>query len=412
MLQNFNTDNSNVKHISSDNVVILRSMKDVSTLSISDCSANTNCSCSPFASQPKNQTLSDPLDSYTKPGYIIAHFVEKFISTDAGQIPVVSRKLSLKDRVSTLWARAGFTRNNYKIVPGLYAVGEPDQNSEVLVTANFKLTFDILRTNLNELNVWILVLNTFGVNVWCAAGKGTFSTQELSRMVKFSGVEKVVKHRRLILPQLSATGVRAADVKKLSGFTVIFGPIRASDIQMFIKNGRIAQPYMRHVTFDFKERLILTPIELNIAFKPAVIAALSILLISGISPQIFSLKGVWDRGIIAIISLLFGILSGTLITPAALPFLPFKSFAAKGVVSGAIFAFCALFISSAFLLPLPAIAALYIFGIVVSSWFAMSFTGATPFTSPSGVEKEMKRFIPIQAGGLLLSLVLWIYSAF
>lgn len=207
MLQNFNMDNSNVKHISSDNVVILRSMKDVSTISISDCSANTNCSCSPSASLPKNQTLSDPLDSYTKPGYIIAHFVEKFISTDAGQIPVVSRKLNLKDRVSTLWARAGFTRNNYKIVPGLYAVGEPDQNSEILVTANFKLTFDILRTNLNELNVWILVLNTFGVNVWCLAGKGTFSTQELSRMVKLSGVEKVVKHRRLILPQLSATGV-------------------------------------------------------------------------------------------------------------------------------------------------------------------------------------------------------------
>lgn len=110
------------------------------------------------------------------------------------------------------------------------------------------------------------------------------------------------------------------DVKKLSGFTVIFGPIRASDIQMFIKNGRTAQPYMRHITFDFKERLILTPIELNIAFKPAVIAALSILLISGISPQIFSLKGVWDRGIIAIISLLFGILSGTLITWPPYPF--------------------------------------------------------------------------------------------
>jgi len=42
----------------------------------------------------------------------------------------------------------------------------------------------------------------------------------------------------------------------------------------------------------------------------------------------------------------------------------------------------------------------------------MNFTGATPFTSPSGVEKEMKRFIPVQLIALVISTGLWIYSAF
>ena len=61
-------------------------------------------------------------------------------------------------------------RNNYKIEPGIYALGSPDKNSEVLVTANYKLSFDTLRKNLTGLNVWILVLDTKGINVWCAAG--------------------------------------------------------------------------------------------------------------------------------------------------------------------------------------------------------------------------------------------------
>ena len=49
---------------------------------------------------------------------------------------------------------------------------------------------------------------------------------------------------------------------------------------------------------------------------------------------------------------------------------------------------------------------------VVSSYLAMNFTGATPFTSPSGVEKEMQRFIPVQALGVLGAAGLWIYAAF
>ncbi|MBF0376573.1 MAG: hypothetical protein HQK72_03720 [Desulfamplus sp.] len=369
------------------------------------------------------------------------------MDTEVGQIPVVSSKLTFKDRLQTLGARSGITRNNYKVVPGLYAIGMPDENSEVLVTSNFKLTFDILRTALQsdlkadlivnssikssdsnknsnkfeKINAWILVLDTLGVNVWCAAGKGTFSTKELVNRVKLCCLEKVVKHRRLILPQLSATGIRAKDVKKECGFSVIYGPIRALDIPSFIVNGRkIVDPDMRQITFNFRERLILTPIELTVGFKAFVFTAAALMFISLINSGLFSLQNgikaelinTLDRGFISILFLLVGSLSGAVITPALLPFLPFKEFAAKGIIVGAIFSFLALFISPASSLSISAMLALSLFGTAVSSWFAMNFTGATPFTSPSGVEKEMRRFIPIQAGAAFLSLVLWIYSAF
>jgi hypothetical protein len=42
----------------------------------------------------------------------------------------------------------------------------------------------------------------------------------------------------------------------------------------------------------------------------------------------------------------------------------------------------------------------------------MNFTGSTPFTSPSGVEKEMRKALPLQAAALLLAMVAWVASAF
>ena len=56
--------------------------------------------------------------------------------------------------------------------------------------------------------------------------------------------------------------------------------------------------------------------------------------------------------------------------------------------------------------------ALFLFSITISSYLAMNFTGATPFTSPSGVGKEMKQYIPVQLTSLVISFGLWIYSAF
>lgn len=354
----------------------------------------------------------NPLADYEKPGYTLGSFVEDFILTETGSVPKVKTKMDQSDIKSTILVRSGIGRHNYKIAPGLYGVGNPDKTSEVLVTANFKLTFDHLRRELENINAWILVLDTRGVNVWCAAGKGTFSTQELVKRIKLCSLEKVVDHKRVIVPQLGATGVAARTVKKESGFRVVYGPVRAKDIPAFLENKRKANKKMRMVTFTFMERLILTPVEINMILKPALITSVVLILLSGFGPGIFSFSTAFGRGMVAVLALFVGIISGAVITPTLLPYIPFKEFAAKGIISGTVFA-ALLFLSiSSSIIGVAAFISLFLFIIATSSFLSMNFTGATPFTSPSGVEKEMKRFIPVQLIALVISTGLWIYSAF
>ena len=363
--------------------------------------------------QAGNGTESkNALADYEKPGYILSSFVEDFILTDTGPVPKVKTKMDKSDIKATILVRSGIGRHNYKVTPGLYCVGNPDKTSEVLITANFKLTFDHLRRELENMNAWILVLDTRGVNVWCAAGKGTFSTKELVKRIKLCSLEKVVDHKRVIVPQLGATGVAARTVKKESGFRVVYGPVRAEDIPAFLKNNRKADKKMRMVTFTFIERLILTPVELNMIFKPALITSVVLILLSGFGPGIFSFSSAFGRGMVSVLALFVGIISGAVITPILLPYIPFKEFAAKGIISGTVFA-ALLFLSiSSSIYGVAAFISLFLFIVVTSSFLSMNFTGATPFTSPSGVEKEMKRFIPVQLIALVISTGLWIYSAF
>ena len=117
-----------------------------------------------------------------------------------------------KDRWDHVLARCGFKRMQHRVQPGLYTLGSPDKDASVFVTANYTLSFDALRAALNKQNVYILVLDTEGINVWCAAGKGTFGTDELVAKVRSSGLAKAVNHHHLILPQLGATGVSAHKV--------------------------------------------------------------------------------------------------------------------------------------------------------------------------------------------------------
>ena len=102
-----------------------------------------------------------------------------YIHTLAGEVPQITTELTFKDTLGSWKCRWSIGRMDYKVEPGIYAVGTPDNLSQVLVTANYKMTFDRLREQLGGLNLWIVVLDTDGVNVWCAAGKGTFGTDEL-----------------------------------------------------------------------------------------------------------------------------------------------------------------------------------------------------------------------------------------
>ena len=162
-----------------------------------------------------------------RPGYAIHPFVEYFMDTPVGKVPRVKTRRVWQDRLGTAGARIGATRGDYKVAPGIYAVGSPTAQSPVLVSANYKLSFDVLRCTLPNTDAWLLVIDTRGINVWCAAGKALFGTAEVVRRILETGLASLVSHRTLVLPQLSATGVSGEAVKNESGFKVVWGPVES-----------------------------------------------------------------------------------------------------------------------------------------------------------------------------------------
>lgn len=320
-----------------------------------------------------------------------APYITGVIRTAAGDIPAVKTKLSGQDMFGTFCVRWGIRRMNYKVTPGIYSIGSPDENSPVLVTANYKLTFDSLRKELGGLNLWILVLDTKGVNVWCAAGKGTFGTEELVYRIHAVKLESIVKHRTLILPQLGATGVAAYQVNRLCGFQVVFGPVRASDIRSFLLAGMKAAPDMREVQFTLKDRAVLTPVDLVHWLKELIIFCGVLFVLNAI--------GIGQFGQTEFIGFLGAVLTGCVITPLLLPWIPGKAFSLKGGLLGllwaVIFILCnrgnpafGILKAVSYVLLLPA----------VSAYTAMNFTGSSTYTSPTGVNKEMHTAIPAILG--------------
>ncbi len=314
-------------------------------------------------------------------------------------IPATTARLTFKDRIGALRARCGIGRDRYRVSPGLYSMGNPDANSVVLVTANYKLSFDILRKELTGLSAWILVLDTHGINVWCAAGKGTFGTEELVRRMKLSALSQRVCHRTIILPQLGAPGVSAHTVKKETGFNVIYGPVRARDIRRFLADGRKANPDMRRVTFGIGDRLAVIPEELVQESKLLVLVVAALALWK-LGAGDFSASRFLDAGI----PTLGAFLAGTVAAPLLLPWIPFRSFALKGWLVGLLWTLgVGLFQNYS---QIRLIGSLLLFP-AISAYLALNFTGSTTFTSQSGVNKEIRMFArPIAASGIVGVIVL------
>jgi acetyl-CoA decarbonylase/synthase complex subunit gamma len=331
-------------------------------------------------------------------------------------VPVTGSRLTLRDRLGTALVRLGINRMRHTVEPGLYAVNRPDGDAPVLVTANYKLSFDHLRRSLGQTTAWILVLDTGGINVWCAAGKGSFGTATLCAAIAEAGLDRCVRHRRLIVPQLGAPGVSAHEVKQRSGFAVLYGPVAASDLPEFLVRGCRATPAMRRKTFSLTERLVLVPVELTIAVKWAFPLAVLLYLSSGIGA---GEGGFWQRaaaqGFWRVAGLAGGIVGGSLLTPLLLPVLPGRAFSLKGLVAG--LAVAALFVGAQFFLAAAPLSGLEIGAwllliCVLSSFLGMEFTGASTYTSLSGVKKEMRLALPLQIGGGLIAVILWLAARF
>lgn len=299
------------------------------------------------------------------------------------------------DRLDHLKARFGVNRMGHRVEPGLYRLGNPTPDSPVFVSANYTLSFDAVRSALAGHDSYILVLDTNGINVWCAAGKGTFGTDEIVRRVTATNLASVVQHRTLIVPQLGAPGVSAHEVLRHSGFKVEYGPVRASDLPAFLKAGKATEE-MRRVRFTVSDRIVLAPMELVHAALPTIAGAAILFLLFGLPAALGAIAAV---------------LAGTVLFPILLPFIPTRDFSTKGLILGAVVAlpFSAAFFWGpavpgwpnvlAALVPLLAMPP-------VTAYLALNFTGSTPFTSRTGVKKEIFRYVPFMATLLVSGIAL------
>ena len=342
-----------------------------------------------------------------RPPRLDQSFVTGVIKTVVGPVPRVSKVFSGTDRIGAFKVRWGIRRTRYRVDAGLYAIGEPTAESPVFVTANYKLTFDLLRRAIASIDGWILVLDTLGINVWCAAGKGTFGTDELVERIEASRLAGIVNHRKLILPQLGGPGVAGHEVKRRSGFQVVYGPVEAEEIPLFLEKGLKAKERMRRKDFGFMERLALVPMEV----VPAVRLGLPVA--AGLFALCFLLGGLSLSRALECFAVPAGaigtsILAGTVLTPVLLPWLPGRAFSVKGLVTGILSALLLIplvrgsgVLETAFLLvSIPA----------MSAYLAMNFTGSSTFTSLSGVKKEMRFALPLEIGGVGAGLLMWIIA--
>jgi len=337
-------------------------------------------------------------------------FVTGWINTTPGPVPVVSTVLSRADRGGTAKALLGAGRMDYRIEPGLYAVGAPSASSPVMVTANYKLSFDALRSSLHGLNSWIMVLDTRGINVWCAAGKGTFGTAEVVNRIVRSGLRRVVDHRTIIVPQLGATGVAAHEVRKRSTFRVVFGPVRAPDIQAFLEAGMKATPEMRRVSFTLLDRLRLVPVEITQHARNAVLVMAASFLLAGFDRTGYSLRLALADGSRAVLNLLIIYLAANALGPMLLPWIPGRSFSLKGLLLGLAFVAAALAAGLGGS-TLESVSWVFLYS-SLTSFIVMNFTGSTTYTSLSGVKKEMNLALPLQIASAIIGAGLWIAARF
>ncbi len=303
----------------------------------------------------------------------------------------LSKELTFKDKLDHMKIRLGISRDEYMIKPGLYKIGHPTETSNVLVTCNYKLTVDIVRSSLKK-DYFLLILDTDGINVWCAAGKGKFGTAELIYALQHYGLESHVSHKNLIVPQLGAPGIQAHLVTQVTGYKIKYGPIRIEDVDLYTDD-YIKTKEMSKVEFTLKERLVLTPLEFKRSFK----LILPVLLLSLL--PVLNLSHV--------VMLLISAFMGTIVFPAILPVRPFKMFYKNGILLSMIANLYLLYNDfSLFTLGFYMLVSMY------CGFLALNFTGSTTFTSLSGVEKEMNIAIKFIINTSVISGIVMVLGVF
>lgn len=155
------------------------------------------------------------------------------------------------------------------VPPAVYELGRPGLNAPVLLTGNFLASVDAVCSAMAERDAYLIVEDTDGWNVWCAADAGLFNAEKAAAEIELYGLDELVAAHRVIVPRLG--GRVHEPLAALTGWQVSVGPIEARDLPLFLDRGM--DPQMRSLTrlYRPRERLrvgVLTLVQLPLFLLP------------------------------------------------------------------------------------------------------------------------------------------------
>lgn len=160
---------------------------------------------------------------------------------------------------------------------GLYRIGNPTHDSPLFLTSNFYMTFKQVVKALQGRHCWLMVEDTEGWNVWCAADASIFSAEKAAALMRAYDGDNLFNHKTIVVPRLG--GRIAQRLSELTGWRVIKGPIEARDLPAFIEGGLVTTRPMRSL-----RRYYGLPQRLRVGTLTALFAILCAL------PFLFTLK--------------------------------------------------------------------------------------------------------------------------
>ncbi|MEW6599455.1 MAG: hypothetical protein AB1499_00650 [Nitrospirota bacterium] len=263
----------------------------------------------------------------------------------------------------------------FSVSPGYYYLGKRDENTPLLVTCNNFLTVFLLARRIGKRSVRLLIVDTNGINVWCSAGEGKFSAEEIIDKAELFGLRREKRNTEMILPKLCLSGVRMSDLRK-AGFKPVIGPMYAKDLPQYLDRGEFRDRKNDHCRFGLQARMF-TAVPTSVQF---------LYWFLGIYILTFWAVNVSIIWVAAVLAFLY---------PVLFPYLPGKQFAVKGIALGVL---NALFIYGCIWLEgIHTGAALFwiLFGLATSMFISLSYTGNSPVSNYDSVRKETARFLPV-----------------
>ena len=318
-------------------------------------------------------------EKYLEGGALLYLVAEKTETRPHPEIAAASTKLTFRDRVANVASDISLYSTFFRAEPGLYRIGEPGPAAPLLVTANFTLTFNLVRRALAGLNAYVLVIDTRGINVWCAAAGGKFDAREVALSYRAFRLAEVPHREPAVLPKLAAAGVSKPELEEVYGVASAYGPVYVRDVPAYVAAGYRKTPAMNRVDWGLAKRLEVT---WSFALTNAAVVALPL----AVFHRLYSPLAV---AAVAAISLVIG---------ALFPWLPTRLYSIKGLAAGALVAIPLLTYKWLAGAGGSSLAAWAVFLAFAGILLGLEFSGNTSVSSPSQVRQEFKPGLAVLAG--------------